>query len=146
MDVLKDGSLSIIDYKTGAGPSKSQVEQLLAPQLPLEAAMAKRGAFGDTLTAEANELAYVRLRPSGEFKPDIVGGGPGKKDRPADQLAEEAWAELRGLIAAYRKPERGYASKLHPPMDDRWGSDYDHLARLREWSAAEDGEAEGEPE
>jgi len=39
IDLFTDGTVGVLDYKTGAAPSKKQVEQLLSPQLPLEAAM-----------------------------------------------------------------------------------------------------------
>ena len=41
-----DGRLAILDYKTGTPPTQRDVDAGLAPQLPLEAAMAAAGAFG----------------------------------------------------------------------------------------------------
>jgi len=141
-DLLKDGTISVIDYKTGLDPSKRQVETLLAPQLPLEAAMAARGAFNDVPASDTNELSYVRLRPSGEFRVDMIGDGSDAKKKTAAELGELAWAELQGLITAYRNESRGYISKQRPWLE-RYESDYDHLARVREWSVADnsDGEA-----
>ncbi|MGI9355645.1 MAG: double-strand break repair protein AddB [Rhizobiaceae bacterium] len=133
IDLLADGSVSLIDYKTGLDPSKKQVEALLAPQLPLEAAMAARGAFEDVPWSQAAELAYVRLRPSGEFKIDMIGDGSDAKKKSAAELGEAAWAELLGLIRAYGQESRGYTSKQRPWLE-RYESDYDHLARVREWS------------
>ncbi|HTN11551.1 MAG TPA: double-strand break repair protein AddB, partial [Acetobacteraceae bacterium] len=56
-----DGSLAILDYKTGAPPSQKEVEQGFAPQLPLEAAMAAAGAFGAEWRGEATALVYWQL-------------------------------------------------------------------------------------
>ena len=42
-----DGTISILDYKTGRVPKQGEVEDGRAPQLPLEAAMAEAGAFAD---------------------------------------------------------------------------------------------------
>ena len=42
MEIGQDGALTVIDYKTGVLPSGAQVEAGLAPQLPLEAAIAAR--------------------------------------------------------------------------------------------------------
>ena len=141
IDLLGDGTVSLIDFKTGLDPSKKQVETLLAPQLLLEAAMSKRGAFMEVPASEAGELSYVRLRPSGEFKVDMIGDGSDPKKKTATQLGELAWAELQGLIAAYRQESRGYTSKQRPWLD-RYESDYDHLARVREWSAVDNSDSE----
>ncbi len=143
VDKLRDGTLAIFDYKTGAGPSKAQAESLLAPQLPLEAAMAKRGAFGEALKAQTSELAYVRLRASGEFKVDALGDGKGKLKKTVADLEEEAWAQLRDLVEAYCDPGRGYISRVRPPLNTNYESDYSHLARVSEWSVADNSPEEG---
>ena len=46
IDILKNGGAVILDYKTGAAPSRKQVTQLLSPQLPLEAAILAQDGFG----------------------------------------------------------------------------------------------------
>ena len=142
IDLLNDETVSLIDFKTGLDPSNKQVETLLAPQLPLEAAMSKRGAFKDVPASEVSELAYVRLRPSGEFKVDIICDDSDAMKKTAAQLGELAWSELQGLIAAYRNENRSYVSKQRPWLE-RYKNDFDHLARVREWSVADnsDGEA-----
>src|SRR3546814_1325261 len=61
IDVMTDGTLAIIDYKTGQPPSKDQVISGLAPQLPLEAAMALRRAFTRIPKAEASKSLFLRL-------------------------------------------------------------------------------------
>ena len=42
------GMADILDYKTGSSPSKAQAHTLLAPQLALEGALLRRGAFQAT--------------------------------------------------------------------------------------------------
>jgi ATP-dependent helicase/nuclease subunit B len=50
---------------------------------------------------------------------------------------------LGGLVEAYAAGERGYRSRPFPKYARKY-SDYDHLARVKEWalaSADEEGEA-----
>lgn len=146
IDVLGDDRLSIIDYKTGANPSKAQVLTLVAPQLPLEAAMAARGAFGKTLVAPTAALSYVRLRPGSKFKVDTIDdaqhdSGGNLKSVSAADLAEMAWEELAALVHAYRDVSTPYVSKARPLEQELYPGDYDHLARVREWAVVS-GEAE----
>ena len=56
-----DGTLSILDYKTGVVPNSAQVQDGLSPQLPLEAAMAAAGVFGADLQGDTAELTYWHL-------------------------------------------------------------------------------------
>lgn len=132
-----DGRLAILDYKTGAVPTAGQVEQGLAPQLPLEAAMAAAGVFGPELHGRTAELTYWHL--SGGFEP----GTERKllKHDPDRTEAETATAEraLIALIAAFDDPDRAYLSRPHPGDAPRF-SDYAQLARVAEWAALEDAE------
>ncbi len=132
-----DGTLAILDYKTGAVPTAGQVEQGLAPQLPLEAAMAAAGVFGPELEGRTAELTYWHL--SGGFE-------PGKETKlfkhdPEVTASEAAAAEraLIALIAAFDDPARAYLSRPHPGAAPRF-SDYAQLARVAEWAALEDDE------
>jgi ATP-dependent helicase/nuclease subunit B len=133
IDFFADGSAAIIDYKTGRVPSQKQIDFLIAPQLPLEAAMLMAGAFTDTRAARVRELVYIKLTgsdPAGEtFIP--------KADATAK--AEEVGKRLIGLIAAYDDERQGYRSREMPYRVTDKG-DYDHLARVAEWSRVEDDE------
>ncbi|SHL28902.1 double-strand break repair protein AddB [Roseibium suaedae] len=138
-DLLKDGSLVVIDYKTGQAPSLKQVESLLAPQLPLEAAMIKRFGFKDVpATAPVSSLLYVQLK--GGATP-VIPFPRNPKDTDLGDLAEDAWKRLEKLVAHYAKLENGYLSRSRVMMEGRTDGPYDHLARVQEWSAGgEDGE------
>jgi ATP-dependent helicase/nuclease subunit B len=128
-----DGTLVILDYKTGHAPSMREVDAGIAPQLPLEAAMAAAGAFGAERQGRVTELSYWRV--TGGFV-------PGQKlslfkDDPAELAAcvEGAEAALGALIDAFDDPSRCYLSRPHPGRAPRF-SDYAQLARVAEWAAA----------
>ena len=130
IDRLLDGSLAILDYKTGQPPSKNQVESGLVPQLSLEAVMAEAGAFEGLDPALVEDLIYIRL--SG-------GRVPGEEKRlklEVQGVADNALSGLKRLITAFDNPTTPYRSRPRPMFKSRFG-DYDHLARVREWASAE---------
>lgn len=145
IDLLRDGTAEVIDYKTGSTPSPRQAHVLLSPQLALEAALLVRGAFRELGSVRASDLTYVRLKTGGEVKPESilkVGRPPSEKTAPA--LGEEAWQRLSQLLAEYQKPDKGYMSRALPFRETDLTGDYDHLARVLEWSAGGDAGGEGE--
>ena len=132
----------IIDFKTGSSPSKAQAHTLLSPQLALEGALLMRGAFAQAGARAPAELAYVRLKANGEvFEESILE----YKSQPksAVELSTEAWARLERLLAHYGSETTGYLSRALPFREGDVGGDYDHLARVLEWSAGRDGDADG---
>jgi ATP-dependent helicase/nuclease subunit B len=131
IDILKDGSAAIIDYKTGAIPSQKQVVQLLSPQLPLEAAMLAQDGFGIG-THTTSELVYFSLAGEKQARqPRFI--------EDAAELAAEAVAQLVRRIAWFNQQETPYRPRVKPYRADISG-DYDHLARVREWSSSGWGE------
>ncbi|MCV0379828.1 double-strand break repair protein AddB [Nitratireductor sp.] len=145
IDIRDDGSADILDYKTGATPSRRQAHTLISPQLALEAALLQRGAFADVGAAQPNELAYVRLKANGEVLSESILKIK-NSDKTAPGMAEEAWERLSQLLAHYHKAETGYRSRVLPFREGDVGGDYDHLARVLEWSAGGDTGDGGEGE
>ncbi|WP_292413606.1 double-strand break repair protein AddB, partial [Mesorhizobium sp.] len=144
VDLLAGGMADILDYKTGSSPSKAQAHTLLSPQLALEGALLRRGAFKELGICEPSQLAFVRLKPNGEvFEESILEYN--RKPKTANELAEEAWARLERLLFHYADPATGYLSRALPFREGEADGDYDHLARVLEWSAggASEDEAEG---
>lgn len=140
IDILPDGSADIIDYKTGSTPSLKVARALLDPQLALEAAAIRRGAFRGSGQREPANLLYVRLKPGERFEAEQV-NNEGAKTNPksAVDLAEDSLAELEKLLTGLIEGRFGFASRLIPEQERDYGGEYDHLARVAEWSSAENG-------
>ena len=132
-----DGTLAILDYKTGSPPSQKDVEAGLAPQLLLEAAMAADGGFGETLRGTTEALVYWCL--SGGLDPGEAMSLYKKNPTDIQNAVLEAKDRLGELIDAFDQPDRAYLSRPHPGLAPRF-SDYEQLARVAEWSAAGDGD------
>jgi len=134
---LADGSYAILDYKTGSTPTEKQVRTGLSPQLTLEGAILRAGAFEDVPAGSLSQFAYVSLRgrdPAGEESAIEF------KDGTADHHADKALTKLKGIVARFEDEATPYRSLVSPMWKTRYG-DYDHLARVKEWSAgAEDEE------
>jgi ATP-dependent helicase/nuclease subunit B len=147
----RDGGITIVDYKTGEPPTLRQALIGLAPQLPLEAAIAQAGGFKDVPQGRIEDILVVRLsggEPPGKVvshnpvnaKGDAAKVAKARNIASAEDLAAYARRQLVALITAYAKPETPYHSIPRPQWRGRFG-EYDHLARIREWSANE-GEEE----
>lgn len=130
IDILRDGSLCVVDYKTGAPPSGHEVAAGYAPQLPLEAAIAQRGGFPGVPAKPVTGLDYWRLRGA-DRAGDITSAA---KEKDAAALAEEAVAGVLRLIAVFDLPDTAYQARPHPERAPRF-SDYLHLARVKEWAS-----------
>jgi ATP-dependent helicase/nuclease subunit B len=132
IEIAQDGGVRVVDYKTGTAPGLEEVRVGFAPQLTLEAAMVAEGAFAEIGAREAREAMYLKL-----------GGGDGgkkieldwskKKIRFVDVVARHR-SELVKLLNQFRSAETPYLPRPFPKYASKY-SDYDHLARVKEWSA-----------
>jgi ATP-dependent helicase/nuclease subunit B len=132
-----DGTLTILDDKTGRPPSQQDVDDGLAPQLLLEAMMAAEGAFGADHQGSASELLYWHL--SGGLDPGKAMPLFRKVPDEIPGAVLDARDLLCMLIDDFDRPERSYLSCPHPGHAPRF-SDYAQLARVAEWSASGDGD------
>jgi ATP-dependent helicase/nuclease subunit B len=135
IDVGEDGTAVIYDYKTGKPPAPKHVEDLYAPQLSLEAAIAEAGGFEGLETCAVSGLAYIH----------VSGRNDGGEERAAAKatpsiLAGEALKKLNALIARYADPAMPYEVKRRSAQAFRSlyrYDDYEHLARVKEWLTQE---------
>jgi ATP-dependent helicase/nuclease subunit B len=90
------------------------------------------------------DLLYVRLRPGSRFQVDTVNNefsSRSDKAKSAIDLASDSIDQLVKLVALLQSGEKGFTSRLIPAQQFEFGGDYDHLARVSEWSTAESDEA-----
>ncbi len=130
VELLKDGTAALVDYKSGRPPSGKEVGAGWAPQLTLEAAILSSGAFHGVEMREVSDAFYVP-----------VGGGKDKARRlgmdkePFRDLVAGHFDELVRLLNDFRDPKQAYPARPFPQFALRYNA-YDHLARTREWSAS----------
>lgn len=134
IDRLLAGGYAVLDYKTGAPPPPRELLEGHAPQLPLEAAIARAGGFEGLAAAPVESLAFWRLSggaTAGEIK---------EVDEDIEALASAALEGLRELVTAFDDPAVSYAAAPDAARAPRF-NDYAHLARLLEWAGFPEDEA-----
>jgi ATP-dependent helicase/nuclease subunit B len=138
IDKSVNGGYAIIDYKSGFVPQAREVAEGLSPQLPLEALMLKEGAFpGIPAGGEVDDLVYWRVTGSGQ-KPVERKSALGR-DTDMGTLLKEAAAGLLSLVDKFDDPSTPYLSQPRAEAKSRF-SDYEHLARTKEWGISGDEE------
>ncbi|UZF91971.1 double-strand break repair protein AddB [Bosea sp. NBC_00550] len=142
IELTREPALRIVDFKTGAPPSKAQVEKGFAPQLTLEAELAARSGFeGLTGPTPVEAVIYMKLHhdPKGWAKDKPLDFG----DETLADVAARHLENLLGHLDALRSGREAFVSRRAPDYI-RYASPYDHLARVKEWSAAPGGDEGGE--
>ena len=132
IDLMPDGTLAIVDYKTGSNPDMAMVDAGFALQLGLLGWMAGEGAFGKPgKPASVFEYWRTNRNKSGELGWIDV---PFRKKDPQitpENFVEVAQSTLRELIARYFHGDAPFIAKKIPEYAIY--GDYDQLMRLEEW-------------
>ncbi|MBL8600121.1 MAG: PD-(D/E)XK nuclease family protein [Devosia sp.] len=136
VDQLSDGTLEIIDFKTGGIPGSADMKDFDAPQLLLEAAMAREGVFPGIAKRDSSALTYIK-----------IGLGPAtfqvtpfrlRKGMTLMQAVDEIVRRLQGHVDAFLLNDRlPMTSRIRPRVitgRKSFPGDYDHLARTDEWT------------
>jgi len=121
IDEYPDGTLHILDYKTGTPPTAKE-QKLFDKQLLLEAAMAERGAFEAIGARRVARISYVGVNAAAKVESTEI----------TPDLLARVWGDLHRLVGQYLSPGQGYASR-RAVFKARVPGDYDHLARFGEW-------------
>jgi ATP-dependent helicase/nuclease subunit B len=130
IDFLQSGGTRLIDYKSGAPPKAKDVLAGFSPQLTLEAAMLRQGGFEGLPPLQTEQAIYLKLGGATGGEEKHAGG----KGENIGHLAEQHFAGLKMLLEAFACEDTPYLSVPFPKFAPRF-SDYDHLARVKEWSA-----------
>ena len=141
VDRLPDGTLGIIDYKTGAPPSVRMVAEGFALQLGLLGLIARDGGFAG-VAGEPTAFEYWSLSKGKD-------GQLGHRDEPLktgkrrtgllrEEFLDKTEDYLREAIARWIVGNEPFTARLNPDIGGY--NDYDQLMRLDEWIGALGGE------
>ena len=133
IDLRKDGTFDILDFKTGGIPAAKEMKEMLAPQLLVEAEIARQQGFKGAAPAHTNALVYLKIDagPKG-FQP-IPFALPPEMD--VAQASEAIMNRIRGHISAFLLSDTSVMSpRIMPRVNQTYAGNYDHLARTDEWS------------
>ncbi len=131
IDRLDNGSLAIIDYKSGGTYSQTDIRTGKSPQLSLEAAILMEGGFQDISAGDVSTLAYWTLTGGPKA------GAVTKINEDVADIVARTREGLKKLIAVFNDPETPYYALPAPDNAPRF-NDYEHLARVKEWAALDD--------
>jgi ATP-dependent helicase/nuclease subunit B len=132
IDILPDGRLAIIDYKTGEPASDLQVKNGFALQLGLLGLLADYGAFKDVKGKPAAFEYWSQARDGsrgyGKIKSPTAGRGPNKSD--PETFVGDMFLQFEQAVEKWLTGNAPFTAKLHP---DLAYSEFDQLMRYDEW-------------
>ncbi|MHA3793396.1 double-strand break repair protein AddB [Rhizorhabdus wittichii] len=140
IDRLADGTLAIVDYKTGKPPSAAQVEAGYAMQLGLLGLIADRGGF-DGIEGTPLAFEYWSLAKDRDAFGQVRSPVGGKSHVAPQDFVAHAAAILASAVERWLTGTEPFTAKLAPEYSPY--ADYDQLMRLDEWYGRGGGEAEG---
>jgi ATP-dependent helicase/nuclease subunit B len=140
VDEMADGTLEIMDFKTGSVPQPGTMKAFEAPQLLLEAAMARAGALPGVAPADSSALTYVKIGLGPDaFQPR---GFSLASEHDVMSAAGEIERRMQAHVDYFLFHETPMPARLLPLKTQRFPGPYDHLSRMAEWTAVDDDEEE----
>ena len=128
IELLKDGALAIVDFKTGAPPSNPQINAGLEQQMPLQAVIAEDGGFTGVPAKSVAALEYVAFKAAHKASQIEL------KNKSVSDLASSARNGLQTLLEGYARPDQPYLSVPRIQFISQYAGVYDRLARRAEWA------------
>ena len=149
IDRLADGTLAIIDYKTGQPPSGRRVQEGFALQLGTLGLIARDGGFAaHGVSGVPVRFEYWSLASKGDtfgHMQEPVLEGRKSTGIPRDQFLAEAERFLDEALGKWILGGEPFTARLNPQVASY--DDYDQLMRLDEWfwqiGEAGDGGSDG---
>ena len=124
IDRLRNGGGAIYDYKSSA-PGKKQVDAGFNQQLHIQAAILEAGGFDDIAAMPGMRGAYIGLGGSASSQKEVA-------VEDLEQQLPERMERLAELLERFAT-DAPFVSHSRPQLTTFEG-DYDHLARVGEWS------------
>ncbi|MBA4117640.1 MAG: hypothetical protein C0514_01915 [Candidatus Puniceispirillum sp.] len=114
------GHVTVIDYKTGALPTKAEREVGLALQLPLEAHMLAQGSFANVPKPVSSQInmQYWHLRPPYDIV--ALGNVVDQSLTHTQDLWEHFWVNEAPYLAPFTAPSQTFLPQ-------------EHMSRIQEW-------------
>lgn len=134
IDRLADGSLAIVDYKTGMPPGAKAVAEGYSMQLGLLGLIAERGGFDGIEGVPAAFEYWSLARKAGKLGHVASPVGGRSALDPAD-FTNVAARHFIAAAEAWLTGDAPFTAKLHPEFAPY--GEYDQLMRLDEWYGRE---------
>ncbi|PZQ55548.1 MAG: double-strand break repair protein AddB [Novosphingobium pentaromativorans] len=138
IDRLPDGSLAVVDYKTGSPPTPRRVEEGFALQLGLIALIAQAGGFKDMqgreIVGEAGEFEYWSMAKDKNrfgYATTPLKVGKRRSGIEPDDFLPETERYLNDALDRWILGTEPFTARLNPELGSY--ADYDQLMRLDEW-------------
>lgn len=136
IDLCDDGTIAIVDYKSGKPPTMPQIANGYALQLGLLGLIAQDGGFDDRLPqALVSRLEYWSLAKSKDDRfgmiKSIAEPVAGRHSFATADMIGMARRHFAAAAAAWLTGDAAFVARPHP--DAPVYSEYDHLMRLQEW-------------
>ncbi|MEW4448175.1 PD-(D/E)XK nuclease family protein [Qipengyuania sp. JC766] len=136
IDRMEDGSLAIVDYKTGGPPSNSQVEGGYALQLGTLGILAEMGAF-EGVSGTPAAFEYWSLASSGKSETGFgyvatpIKTGSRRGGIPPEEFLPQVHDHVEEALDRWILGAEPFTARLNP--DASVYDTYDQLMRLEEW-------------
>lgn len=135
IDRTHEGTLAIIDYKSGNIPTSKDIESGYTPQITATGFIASQGGFEQIDDGAKQDITYLGFWPISGSSSSPNTDKTVKNDA-IEQLIDEAANGITKLAEIFSDPQVPYYSlpRLDKALPKNW-QDYAHLARVAEWAA-----------